>query len=311
MRIGFIGAGRYAKVHHRHLSRFEGTQFAVFSPRPETVSRFAEETGAKGFGDLQSMLDEVDAVSIVTPTDKHAEYAITAVEQGKHVYIEKPVDRSLEQAEKLLSAVQSNSSVSVMVGHATRYFPMYRKAYEIAKSGRLGKIATVRLSRRAIQVGGETGWFADHARSGGALLDLAVHDFDFLLWLLGEYESVTARSTGLQSGKGEDYALSTIRFTCGALAHVESEWSTRTEPGTSIEICGSKGMIEWDSRKTASLRAGSFFEQNIAPDDDPFYLALSAWMKSIREGVPVPISVEDGIKSLKLALLAIESAQTA
>lgn len=308
MRIGFIGAGRYARVHHRHLSRIGGTEFSVFSPRQESIEKFAAETGAQGFSDVQSMLDNVDAVSIVTPSDCHAEHGLKAIEQGKHVFIEKPLERSLERAEQLVAAA-AKSDRAIMVGHSTRFFPPYRKAYEIAKSGGLGNIATVRLSRRAIQVGGETGWFANHERSGGALLDLAVHDFDFLLWMLGDYESVVARSTGATSNKGEDYALTTIKFACGAVAHVESEWSQTAEPGTAIEICGSKGMIEWDSRKSASLRTGSMFEQNYLPDDDPFYHSLSAWMKAATEGTPVPITLEEGLRAMKLSLAAIDAAR--
>jgi UDP-N-acetylglucosamine 3-dehydrogenase len=307
MRIGFIGAGRYARVHHRHLSRIEGTEFSVFSPRQESIDQFVAETGATGFSDVDSMLEAVDAVSIVTPSDLHADYALNAIRRNKHVFIEKPLERSLDQAEEVVVAAEQ-STKAIMVGHSTRFFPPYRRAYETVKSGRLGDIATVRLSRRAIQVGGGQGWFANHERSGGALLDLAVHDFDFLLWLLGEYESVIARSTGAATDQGDDYALTTIKFDCGTVAHVESEWSHQAEPGTALEICGSKGMIEWDSRKSASLRSGTMFEQNYLPDDDPFYLSLSAWVQSAREGRPVPITAREGLRAMKLSLAAIESA---
>ncbi|MFY7880931.1 MAG: Gfo/Idh/MocA family protein [Fimbriimonas sp.] len=309
MRIGIVGSGRYARVHHRHLNALGGISFAVFSPRQESRELFAEETVAKPYSTYSELLSNVDAVTIASPSDTHADYAEIAINSGKHVYIEKPIDLSLHKAISLEESA-SRSDKAIMVGHTTRFFPMYQHAHSLVTSGKLGKIAAVRLSRRARMVGGASGWFSNHSSSGGALVDLAVHDFDFLLWILGEPESVIACSTAASTGQGDDYALTTIKFRCGAVVHVESEWGENAEPGTAFEICGSDGMIEWNSRNVPSLRTVGVLEQNYLPNDDPFFKALSKWVECATTGADVPIHVSEGIEALKLSMAARESALT-
>lgn len=154
----------------------------------------------------------------------------------------------------------------------------------------------------------------DHRRSGGVLIDLAVHDFDWLRWTLGEVEHLYARSVGSKTMQGPDYALTTLTFDSGAVAHVEATWMDPSGFRTTFEVCGSGGMVEFDSRTTASLRthlpSGSRGESNLSPLDDPYYGELRGFTDAVKAGSTPPVTAYDGLMALSIALTAFESAAT-
>src|SRR5688572_21354255 len=116
------------------------------------------------------------------------------------------------------------------------------------------------MRRGGGQPKGEGMWFRDYERSGGVLLDLAVHDFDWLRWTLGEISQVYSRSLGITRGSGPDYALTTLSFASGAVAHVESTWMDPSGFRVAVEVAGSEGIIEYDSRLTPSLRTHTMLD---------------------------------------------------
>jgi predicted dehydrogenase len=154
----------------------------------------------------------------------------------------------------------------------------------------------------------------DHEKSGGALLDLAIHDFDWLYWTFGKIKFLYSRSLSSQAGQGPDYALTTLTFESGAVAHVEATWM---DPGgfrTSFDIAGSEGLLEFDSRKTAALKTataeGIVYEPSVAAVEDPYYLELRAFLEAVKNGTEVPISGRDGLMALRISLAAAESAKS-
>ena len=162
---------------------------------------------------------------------------------------------------------------------------------------------------------GEGGWFKDISRSGGILLDLAIHDFDWLRWTLGEVTLVFANSVGhTKPGYPGDYALTTLSFENGAVGHVEATWM---EPGPSrvtFEVCGSEGMFEYDNRINPVLRttndSGSFTESPLLPADDPYYNQLRSFVDAVTNNTTPPVSALDGLAAVAIARAAIESAET-
>jgi predicted dehydrogenase len=153
-------------------------------------------------------------------------------------------------------------------------------------------------------------------RSGGVLFDLGVHDFDWLRWTLGEVETVVARSVLVNGSVSEtDYALATLEFESGAVAHVELTWMDPTGFRTSFEVCGSDGMIEFDSRRAATLRTtlaggGTMAEGPLAPWDDPFRRQLQAFIDWVQRGVEPVAKPIDGVKAVAIAEAALQSAKT-
>lgn len=307
--IGIVGAGRLSRVHLRHLARIPDTAFAFYDHDFGRTEALATEFTGKAVKSFDELLNLVDAVDIITPNSIHAEYAVKAIQAAKHTFIEKPLDVSCEAAKPVLEAAKA-SNVTVQVGHVLRYFAMYRKAHDLVKSGSLGTPAAIRMTRGGGMPGGESGWFADHKLSGGIFVDLAIHDFDWLLWSVGPVKEVYAKSVGAKTGSGPDYGLATLTFENGCIAHVESTWMDNQESRTAFEICGPKGLLDYDSRNTPTLRTGSKLEQNHLGEDDPFFMQLNDFVSCARANQPSKISIQEAYNALELAEACRTSATT-
>jgi predicted dehydrogenase len=140
-----------------------------------------------------------------------------------------------------------------------------------------------------------------------------------MLWTFGPVRSVFSRSVRLgQVVEGAefegDYALTTLMFESGAVGHVETTWMDPSGFRVTFEVCGSEGMIEYDSRAVATLRihdaAGSRAESNLVPTDDPFYRELRSFVDSVSGGGPMAVAPEDGLRAVAVARAAIESAKS-
>ena len=182
----------------------------------------------------------------------------------------------------------------------------------MVKEGAVGNPAVARTLRGGGAPFGSDGWFMDPARSGGVLLDLAIHDFDWLRWTLGEVTQVRARKTG--TGEGPEYALTVLTFESGCLGHVEATWM---DPGgfrTTFEVAGSGGLIEFDSRTAPSVRVSTIgstsVENPLASTDDPYYQELRQFLDAVSAGTTPPVTGLDGLHALAIAIAATESAET-
>lgn len=308
-RIGIVGAGKLSQVHLRHLARIPEVSVTVFDRNLERSQEIAKLHNTGIATTFDELLEKSDAIDIITPNFVHAEYALKAIAAGKHTFIEKPIEVSYAAAKPILEASEK-ANVVVTVGHVLRYFSMYRKAHDTVKSGQLGKPAAVRMTRTGLMPGGVNNWFGDHDLSGGVFIDLAVHDFDWLLWTLGPAKCVFAKSVGATTGEGKDYGLATVEFENGALAHVEASWMETEAGRTAFEVCGSEGMLEYDSRNVATLRQGNGLEQHHLPDDDPFYLQLLNFVKASKGESAQTITVREACEALRLAEAALTSAKT-
>lgn len=280
---------------------------------PERADSFGKLYDAEAFPSADALIEWADVVDICLPTDLHVEYALRVIEAGKPLFLEKPVAGTLEEAQRVVDAANAKG-VPFMVGQVVRYFPEYRRAHNLVKSGAVGRPAAIRTRRGGAAPKGSSNWFMDHARSGGVLLDLAIHDFDWLLWTFGEVDYVYSRSVAAQTGFGPDYALTTMTFKSGAVAHVEATWMDPSGFRTTFDIAGSEGVLEYDSRTEATLRTftteGSRLESPLDGTDDPYYCELKAFLDAVRQGTPVPVPGEEGVKALALALAALQSART-
>lgn len=154
----------------------------------------------------------------------------------------------------------------------------------------------------------------DHHRSGGVLIDLAIHDFDWLRWTLGEVKHLYSRSLGAKTMQGPDYALTTLTFESGAVAHVETTWMDPSGFRVTFEVAGSGGLIQYDSRDTSILQThvgGKVAKESpVAPLDDPYYRELRGFLTAVSDGTPLPVTGYDGLMALSIALAALESAKT-
>lgn len=298
-------------VHARHYRAMGGVDLVSFDTVRDKSKQFADVHGTCCADSIDELLAQVDAVDLCVPTDFHPECALNAIAHGKHVLVEKPIAGNLADAAAIVKAAEK-AGVHVVVGQVVRYFPEFRRGHDLVASGAVGLPAAARVRRGGGVPRAE--WFLDHSRSGGVLVDLAVHDFDWLRWTLGEVKCLYSKSVGVATGHGPDYALTTLTFDSGAVAHVESTWMDPSGFRVTFEVCGSDGMIEYDSRTAPSLRThspgGTRLEGPMAASDDPYYRQLKDFVGTVYGQQTDSVKGYDGFMAVSIALAAVESAKT-
>lgn len=318
MRVGIIGTGGMGNVHARHYARMTDVQLFAFDQDTAKLEGFANTHGATGVASFEALLDAVDVLDICLPTHLHREYSLQAFAAKKALLLEKPMARTVAECRELVAAADA-AGVPFGVAHVVRYFPEHNLAHRLVKQGQVGTPAAVRMRRGGKAPVGSDRWFEDAGKSGGVILDLAIHELDWLRWTLGEVTQVYARSVRLGSRLegaqfSGDYALITLTFESGAVGHVEATWMDPAGFRTTFEIAGSGGLIEFDSRENASLRlateAGTRAEGNFADHDDPYYRQAKGFLDAVRSGSPVPVSGRDGLAAVAIAEAAIQSAES-
>ncbi|WP_043619246.1 Gfo/Idh/MocA family protein, partial [Nonomuraea candida] len=189
LRIGVIGLGlrgSLADVAHRPG---EGSRVVAVAELDKSLRERAEERfGARAYEDYRLMLGEVDAVLVLTPDDTHAGLACEILRAGVPVFVEKPLDITLERCDAILRAARE-SGTRLYVGHNMRHMPVVRLMRDLIRRGDIGRVRTVWV-RHFVGHGGDfyfKDWHAERAHVGGLLLQKAAHDLDVVHWLAGGY----------------------------------------------------------------------------------------------------------------------------
>lgn len=320
-RIGLVGAGGMATVY---ADRIEDRNGAVVGgvASPNSAESFVAEhvPSADAYADVETLCSagDVDAVAVLTPTHTHPDIVETAAEYGCAVICEKPLARTMEGA-RTIAGIVEETGITFMTAHVVRFFPEYVEAKERVAAGEIGTPGVVR-ARRAFGFAGGRGWFDDTEQSGGVLLDLAVHDFDYLRWVLGGVERVFTRHAGWEREGYSEVSLTTLRFENGAVGHVEATAvEVPTVPyTTSFEFAGDEGLIEFDLDDTRPVEYYGTEEVHVPRDPvghdlplrkDGYYHQLEQFIECVESGTEPSVGVEDGIASTRLSLAAIESAE--
>jgi predicted dehydrogenase len=318
-RIGVIGLGGMGRTHCSKYAQMPDVEVHAYDIHPERTEA-SRALGTQPVASEEDLLSSVDALDICLPTDLHLEYVEKAAANGLHVLVEKPLGLTLPQCEKMLE-VTNKAGVTLMPAQTVRFFPDYAEGHRQVSAGAVGAVAAVRMHRGGRAPGGEGKWFHDFDRSGGVLLDLAVHDFDWLNWTIGKVVRVFSKSVRLGAGRWAneseqigEYALTTLSTENGAVAHVATTWLDPSGFRTAFEICGNHGLLEYDSRQTPALRVatedGQRLESRPAPSDDPYYLQLSEFVACLEGDREPSVSAEDGMRAVAVSLAAIESAKS-
>ncbi len=169
---------------------------------------------------------EIDIVDICVPTSDHAKIAIAALKAGKHVFCEKPLCRTAAELRALVAAARKAKGF-FNVGLCVRAWPEYRAAWEYFKGGKAGKMLSATFKRISPGVDGNSwrNWYMDGAISGGALLDLHVHDTDEVNYFFGRPKAVTSVGANVVSKNGGiDHVVTTYDFGDGRLVMAEGGW---------------------------------------------------------------------------------------
>lgn len=313
IQTALLGAGMMGHTHSEAYLGLHNARVAwVFDRDLEKARRIAERHGAQATDNLARILEDraVQAVDICLPTDLHREFTERAAAAGKHVFSEKPMARSIEDAQAMIDACRK-AGVKLMVGHVLRFFAEYTAARRVIRDGQIGEAKVIRATRAgAFPTWSAGNWYADYSRSGGPIVDLIVHDIDFIRWTFGEVERVYARCR-------DHYALVVMRLESGAICHVEGSWAH--PPGspftTRLEVAGTKGLYTTDNQSSIPLytqrnQDGSYVSQPESPfPADPYALELKAFYDAIESDTEPPVSGEDALRTLRVVLAGYTSAQ--
>jgi predicted dehydrogenase len=321
MKIGIVGAGFMGVTHAAAWAETEAQIAGFVAETADEARPLAEQYGAKIYPDLASLLEQVDVVDLCTPTHLHHPMVLQAAAAGKHIVCEKPLALTVEQAQEMLQACRS-AGVRLLVAHVVRYFPEYALAKAAVEEGKIGRPGVIRLSRGSFRPKKPLGnWFLDEAKSGGILMDLMIHDFDYARWIAGEVESVFAKKvTGGRPQAGIDYGLAILKHVGGALSHVAGAWAYPPPTfRTHIEIAGEAGLIEFDSDDSAPIRNLIARPSGDSPDvglpsspvsESPYTTQIKDFYQALLSGAPTRVTAEDGLRSVQIAEAAILSAGT-
>lgn len=287
-----VGAGRMGHAHAEAWAACGVPVRWVVSPR--TRPELPAAPGARWATSLAEALADpgADLVSICTPTPTHADLAVQALAAGRNVLLEKPIALSLRDAERVADAAALAPGV-LMVAHVVRFFAGYAALAERVAAGSVGLPRAVLASRLSAAPDGAE-WLADESRSGGMIVDFAIHDADQANGYLGEPVAVTAvRAPGASFGAP---AAITVEYASGGVAQLlaVSDLPAGTPFRTSLEVVGDRGV------DTLTDLPG-----------DAFAAQARYFLECVETGAePVRSPVGAAIDALRVCLAARESART-
>ena len=321
MRVGIVGTGSMGQTHAAGWAETEAVIGGFVSKDGDKAQDVAQKYGAQLYPDLAVLLADVDVVDVCAPTHLHFEMVLQAAAAGKDIVCEKPLARTIDQAQEMI-AVCKEAGVKLIVAHVVRFFPEYAQAQRQVAAGELGQPAVIRLRRGTFQPKGTAGnWFMDVAKSGGMMLDLMIHDFDYARWVAGEVATVYAKKiSSQQPSAGVDHGLVILTHRNGTLTHVEGSWAYPPPLfRTQLEIACANGWLRFESEETAALTSHLHKSNDDQPDvplpgsplqESPYTTQIKAFYDCLVGKTAVPITGEDGLAALQIALAAIQSAET-
>ena len=322
MKVGIVGAGFMGTTHAAGWAETPAEIVGFAAETQLEASRLAGQYHAKVYSSLEEMLPEVEVVDICSPTHLHHEMALKAASAGKHVLCEKPLARSTREAQEIVTACRK-AGVQLLVAHVVRFFPEYALAHSAVMEGQIGKPAVIRLQRGSYRPKKPAGnWFLDEAKSGGILMDLMIHDYDYARWVAGEVETGSARRvTELHPDASIDYGLVILSHRSGALSHIAGAWAYPPPTfRTHLEIAGDRGLIEFDSDGSAPiqnliLKTGGADAPDVAlpsspVSESPYTTQIKEFYSALTVGKTARVSATDGLVAVQIAEAALQSAHT-
>jgi len=317
IRVGILGLGRIGKIHLENIcTRIEGAEVvAAMNPSAKGLE-FAKRFNVPFLtSNAQELIEhpDVDAVIIASPTEAHADYAIACAKAGKAIFCEKPVDRSLDKVRTTLAAVDA-AGVPMMLAFNQRLDPNFAAVKSAIAAGKLGEIHTVHITSR------------DPApppihymkASGGLFLDMSIHDLDMAGYLVdSDVVEVFAKGYNLlDPAIGEagdiDTGIIILTFRNKVTAIIQNSRQANYGYDQRLEVFGSGGMMKvdnplknntvyYDSDGAHQTRHLDFFIDRYA---ESYLVEMNSFIQALTKNLPMPITGEDGLKAMILAIAA-------
>ncbi|MCE5201415.1 MAG: Gfo/Idh/MocA family oxidoreductase [Synergistaceae bacterium] len=303
IKVGVIGVGHLGMHHARVYTEIFGTHLVgVMDINEERAHAVADQLGVAAFSDIECFVRETrpDALSIVVPTSLHFQIAKTAMEQGIHVLIEKPVTTSVDEAEKLLRLAVKRDLI-LQVGHIERFNSAVQHVREFINDPYF--IQTQRI-----------GPFSPRIGDVGVVLDLMIHDIDIILSMINsELVSISAMGRCIRTDH-EDIASAQLTFANGAMAQIlvsrVSEKRMRQMEITEAERYITVNYETQDISVQRSVRNSTgniveIMEHPVFPKTEPLKMELQHFVSCVREGRQPMVGIKDGKRALEVCVAAL------
>jgi scyllo-inositol 2-dehydrogenase (NAD+) len=324
LNVGLIGLGRLGRIYARDLStRIACTRLvAVADVDQSAVDKITGEFDVpRGTTDPGEVIGDpwVDAVVIVTPTSPHGEVTEAAAGAGKAVFCEKPLSIALDEAVAIRRAVE-RSGIFFQMGFMRRFDRGFAAAKQRLAEGAIGDAVVFKSTsldpfRPSVE-------YADPRSSGGMILDMGIHDFDLARWFMGEVASVQAVGGVLAYPElGEvgdiDNAIISLVFTSGRLGVVDLTRNGVYGYDIITELLGTKGTLRVGYIRETPLLIMT--KGMVAHDTVPYFMErfgeayttqLENFAQNVLLGRQPPITVDDGVEALRVAVAATRAQQT-
>lgn len=317
LKIGVLGAGHLGKIHIKLNKEIEDLELVgFFDPNPQVASETAQKLGVKKFDSMDELINEVDIVDIVTPTLSHYDCASKALKLSKHVFIEKPITNTIQEAKSLMS-LASEANVKVQVGHVERFNPAFTAAKEHIINPMF--IETHRLAQ-----------FNPRGTDVSVVLDLMIHDLDIVLSVVkSNIKRISASGVAIVS-EAPDIANARLEFDNGCVANLTaSRFSLKNMRKTRFFQRNAYVSVDFLEKVTEVVKM-----RDIEGDPDPFSMSidlgegrgekeiyfekpnveennaikdeLSSFAKAIINNSTPPVTIEDGYKALDIAYKIVD-----
>jgi len=331
LRVGIVGLGCMGVKHFWGYKALEDVSLVAicdidqskFTSTSGTVGNVGgtkevlDFTGIKLYSDFEKMLSEVplDAVSITLPTYLHAQYVTKAFDAGINVLAEKPMALDLDQCQAMIDAAEK-SGKTLQIGHCVRFWPEYAKTKQIIDSGRYGRVLIATFQRlSATPTWSWNNWLLDNSKSGGAALDLHIHDSDIVQYWFGMPKAVlSAGSTN--AGGGYDHIVTQFIYDDGKVITAEGGWMMAPGFGfqMSFHVVMEKATITYDCSREPAFRLCPTKGDVITPEiesGDGYSLEIAHFVKILAgEKLPAITRPQQSRDSVRIVQAEVDSART-
>ena len=316
-----FGAGFIGKIHGANIAKHPRAELTyIYDTYPAAAEELAAKLGAKVASSPEEIwASNVDAVLIASSTNTHADLLTSALQAGKPIYCEKPIDLDINRVKVVVQQAQQ-TNLPILVGFSRRFDPNHLGIRSALQNGEIGKLEMMHITARDPKPPA----LSYVKVSGGQYRDQTIHFFDMLRWLANEdpVEVFAAGAALVDPAIGEagdvDTSMLILRFPSGALCHINCSRRTSYGYDERVELFGSQGMAvsRRKPRRDVSFYKGeSVISDGMYPGwfermEPTFYQALDAFIKALEGEETEYPNLMDGLKAQMIAEAAIESLHT-
>ncbi|MBP2031524.1 myo-inositol 2-dehydrogenase/D-chiro-inositol 1-dehydrogenase [Clostridium algifaecis] len=323
LKVGIVGVGRIGRVHGESISKYvnKAEIKAIADPfLNEDQKKWAKEKGIPYvYTDYKKILEdsEIDAVLICSSTDTHSKISIEAIKAHKHVFCEKPIDHDISKIKEVIETLKENPGVKYQVGFNRRYDHNFKAVKQAVLDGKVGKPQILKITSRDPEPPS-----IDYVKvSGGIFLDMTIHDFDMVRYLMDSevVEVYAAGNVLVDKAIGEagdiDTAIITMKFENGAMGVIDNSRKSVYGYDQRAEVFGTKGQVVISNDSVSSAVIST---ENGVTGEKPMFFFLERYMQAYAEEITefvdaivnnkeTPVNADDGLKAVIIGLAAKKS----